>query len=102
MLDGLRFSVSADEFLRLEPGIHEVESTGKIIIQVVDLTEYRGLLGFAETLPAAEVIGLTPRDFKVKPPSGLGLNYMLIAIASVLGTLMILILVLSRRRRTKL
>lgn len=102
IIDGLSFSLSTDDVLRLEPGIHEVESTGKIIIQVVDLTEHRGLLGFAEALPAAEAIGLTPSDFRVKLPeegvSGLNLNYMIIAVAAVLGVLAVLTLLFIRRR----
>ncbi|MFB0504442.1 MAG: hypothetical protein ACETWE_11460 [Candidatus Bathyarchaeia archaeon] len=87
-LNGLKFELGADEFMPLDLGIYEIEATGRVAIQIADIAEYRGLLGFAEALPAVEAVGLSPEDLEIKPlteeEGGFNMTYIVAAAAVVI------------------
>jgi hypothetical protein len=99
-LGDLKFKLSADGFKRVPPGIYRLRSTGAVLIEIVDLTEHRGLLGFAEAIPPVQVLGLSPPDFKPEIPVEETPFVPVIAAAAVVAVLAAVIL-LQRRRRAK-
>ncbi len=77
-----------------------MRSTGTIFIKIVNLTEYRGLLGFAEALPAAQTFGFSPSDLKLETPvekSAFQNSYLILALVAI--AILIIFIILLRKRR---
>jgi hypothetical protein len=102
-LGDLKFRLSADEFKRVPPGVYQLRSTGAVLIEIVDLTEYRGLLGFAEAIPPIQSLGLSPPDLKPEiPAEGTPLVPVIAAVVAVAGSAAVLLALRRRRARSGL
>ena len=98
-VDDVQTSLKADQSFELPVGVHVLQATGPIIVEIINLTEYRGLLAFAEALPAVEALGVTRKDLKLTSIGGAGLDwaYAVIAVAVIAAALAVF---MGMRRRT--
>jgi len=97
-VDDVQVSLKADQFHELPAGVHVVQATGPIIVELINLAEYRGLLAFAETLPAVETLSIARNDLKLTPIGGGGLDWVYAIIAAAATAAALVVYIRIRRR----
>ncbi|RJS89741.1 hypothetical protein CW705_07125 [Candidatus Bathyarchaeota archaeon] len=94
----LKYRLATDQIKRIPQGVYPIRTTGTIIVEVVDLTEYRGLLGFAEALPPVQTIDFSPSGLKLRIPQEETMqNYILIGVGVAVALAVVLFMLWRRR-----